>query len=98
MDETTPVEGGSEIEAAKKQKAKAPEKERQGPQYEGDVNAYKRDRRNWPFLQHVAKDYGWDFRWDGKDEAAVVIADNIPAAQLRQAVTIAELYKAGRLR
>lgn len=92
MEDKTPVEGGSEIEAAKK--TKAPEKERQGEQYEGDVNAYKAAPSNWANLSRVARDYGWQFM---TSENAVTF-DNIPSAQLRQVVTIAEAYRTRKLR
>ncbi len=92
MKDKTPVEGGSENEAAKK--TKAPEKERQGAQYEGDVNAYKADPSNWANLSRVARDYGWQFM---TSENAVTF-DNIPSAQLRQVVTIAEAYRTRKLR
>lgn len=83
-----PTSGG------KSQKVKAPEKERQGPQYEGDVNAYKSDPANWGNLSRVAKDYGWQFLTNDK----AITFDNIPQPQLRQAVTIAELYRTRKLR
>lgn len=106
--ESAPVEGGSHIEAkagakekATSRKAKAPEKERQGPQYEGDVNAYVSDagakekatNGTWENLSKVAKQYGRQFIFDEKK----VHVNTIPAAELRQFVTIAEMFRKGEL-
>lgn len=83
-----------EKESPANKKNKAPEKERQGPQYEGDLQSYKNDKQNWPFIARVAVDYGWSFIHNDKN----IVYDNIPQNQLRQAVTVAELYKARKLR
>lgn len=106
--ESAPVEGGSHIEAkagakekATSRKTKAPEKEHQVPQYEGDVNAYVSDagakekatNGAWETLSMVARQYGRQFIFDEKK----VHVNTIPAAELRQFITIAEAFRTGKL-